>query len=272
MTRLRLGVLSYVNCLPVTMALETGRVKDSRLALRKGNPTQLNRLMFEGQLDVSLVSTAEYLEHRKLYRRLPAFSLWSDGWVESVSFYSRFDRAELSAAELVLAVTPESKTSVALLELLLPRAKTVPYTSLDEVREGIASAKLGGVLLIGDEALQPPAWVCDLKRHDLGQWWKDVSGLPMTFAVWVARACLEEDALMLATRLLEESREWGLGLEPELLREGNRRCGIGLDRLKRYYQNLRYETTIRSAEGLLDFGARLALKKLELGAPALVGL
>jgi chorismate dehydratase len=269
---LRFGVLSYVNCLPATLALETGRVGDPRLQLSHGSPAELNAMMAAGELDVSLVSTAEFLDRRPLYQRLPDFSLWCDGWVESVTLHSPLSKEQLLDASPVFAVTPESATSVALLQLLVPRARLVPFSSLEQARSGLQDGSFQGVLLIGDRALQPPDWARELQAHDLGAWWKERSGLPMTFAVWVARAELDTERVQLATQLLAASRQWGQQLTPELLAEGEARSGVDQERLRRYFQRLQYKTTARSAEGLVEFGGRLVLNRL-LDTPtvALVG-
>lgn len=264
---LRFGVLSYVNCLPATLALETGTVGDPRLRLSHGSPAELNSRMAAGELDVSLVSTAEFLDRRQLYQRLPDFSLWCDGWVESVTLHSPFGKEQFAGMSPVFAVTPESATSVALLQILVPHAQTVAFETLEQAHAGLEDGAFHGVLLIGDRALQPPDWARELHAHDLGQWWQERTSLPMTFAVWVARADLDAERMRLATSLLGASRDWGQQLRPELLAEGQRRSGVEQERLLRYFQRLQYKTTARSAEGLVEFGARLVLNRL-MGKPA----
>ncbi len=266
---LRFGILSYVNCLPATLALETGRVGDPRLETTLGSPAELNAMMAAGELDVSLVSTAEFLDRRPLYQRLPDFSLWCDGWVESVTLYSPFSKEAFSSLNATFAVTPESATSVALLQILVPNATTVAFESVEQVERGIADGTFQGVLLIGDRALSPPLWTESLMAHDLGQWWQERTNLPMTYAVWVARADLDAERLKMATELLAASRSWGLTLPPELLAEGERRSGVGQERLKAYFQRLQYQSTARSAEGLVEFGGRLVLNRL-MGRPSVL--
>ena len=259
---LRFGILSYVNCLPATLALESGRVGDPRLEVSIGSPAELNAMMAAGELDVSVVSTAEFLDRRPLYQRLPDFSLWCDGWVESVTLYSPFAKEAFSSLNPTFAVTPESATSVALLQILVPNAVTVPFESSEQVERGLADGTFQGALLIGDKALSPPVWTDGLMAHDLGQWWQERSGLPMTYAVWIARADLDAERLKLATDLLFTSRAWGLGLPLELLAEGERRSGVGQERLKAYFQRLQYQSSAHSAEGLVEFGGRLVLNRL----------
>ncbi len=163
--QLRFGILSYVNCLPATYALESGAVGEGNLELTKGSPAELNNLMAHGDLDVSLVSTAEFLNRRERYRRLPGFSLWCDGFVESVTLYSPLSQQELLEGKPVIAVTPESATSVALTQILVPGCYTRPFTSLEEAAKGLADGTYQGVLLIGDKALDPPQWCAQYHRR-----------------------------------------------------------------------------------------------------------
>lgn len=264
--QLRFGILSYVNCLPATFALESGAVGGGELKLTKGSPAELNSQMAAGDMDVSLVSTAEFLNRRERYRRLPGFSLWCDGWVESVTLYSPSSKEELLASKPTVAVTPESATSVALTQILLPDCYTLPFQSLEEARNGLTEGRYQGVLLIGDKALQPPDWCASYQAHDLGAWWKEKAYLPMTYAVWVARADLDKARIELATKLLEESLEWGRQHKDEVLAEGLRRCPLDRARLDDYFQRIHFQTTQKSAEGLLEFGGRLVLNRL-LGRP-----
>lgn len=264
--QLRFGILSYVNCLPATYALESGEVGDGSLQLTKGSPTELNNLMAHGDLDVSLVSTAEFLNRRERYRRLTGFSLWCDGFVESVTLYSPWSLQQLEEGKPTIAVTPESATSVALTQILLSSCFTQPFDSLEEAARGLADGTNQGVLLIGDSALQPPDWTRQYKAHDLGAWWKQRSYLPMTYAVWVARAELDDERLTRATELLRQSLAWGQENPELILDEAQKRCSAARPRLAEYFARLNFEVNTLSAEGLLEFGGRLVLNRL-LGRP-----
>lgn len=263
MTRpLRLGILSYVNCLPMTLALERRYLGGEVIELVQGSPADLNRAMADGELDMSVVSTVEFLTRRDRYRRSVARSLWCDGKVDSVTLFSPLSREELQAGQPLIAVTPESATSVALLELLLPGAILRPFADLEELRSGLLeNGEFSAVLLIGDGALQPPDWCAGLHSYDLGSWWKEQTGFPMTYAVWVARRDLDFDSLQILEEILDQSLEYGLAHPEEVLAEALSRCPVDPERLSLYFRNLQYRTTDRSAEGLVEFGGRLALNR-----------
>jgi chorismate dehydratase len=258
MTQLRFGVLAYLNCLPATLGLEKGAVGGHDWTLRRGTPAELNRAMRDGELDVSLVSTAEFLDNEDRYTRLEEFSLWCDGPVESVCLFSNHTPGELGAlTDGLIAVTPESASSVALTEILLPGCRTEPFASLEDARAGLKSGRYEALLLIGDRALEPPVWTRELKVHDLSQWWAEASGHPMTFAVWVARQGLDPGRLNDARSLLNRSVEWGEAHFETVLSEACHRSELSSDRLSRYLEGIHFRTTPASQAGFLEYRSRL---------------
>ncbi len=263
-SKLRFGVLSYVNCLPATLALELGRVAADQLSLRRGTPAQLNQAVRTGELDVSVVSAAEYLQNPELYHRLEDIALWCDGAVRSVCLYSKFDREKLSSNPVRLLVTPESATSVALAQILTGQATTAPFANLEQAESAVREGRTDAVLLIGDTALAPPSWTEKLKIHDLGAWWKDLAGHPMTYAVWVARRDLPQNKLEQARDILAESCSWGERELETVVEEAHRRSGLPKQELERYFQGIRFRVTDQSRAGYHKF-------KEKFLAPNLVG-
>jgi chorismate dehydratase len=253
MSRLRFGVLSYINCLPATLALELKEVGANELDLWKGTPAQLNHAIRTGELDVSVVSAAEYLENPELYHRLEDFSLWCDGAVRSVCLFSHMQRDELATRAVRLSVTPESATSVALTRILASQACTSPFTTLEEAEAYLIGERSQGVLLIGDTALAPPVWTHALTAHDLGAWWKEVTGFPMTYAVWVARRDLGAQELDQARDILARSCQWGEREKKVVLEEAHRRSGLSIEHLDSYLSSIKFQVTRDSAAGYRRF-------------------
>ena len=258
MSSLRFGVLTYLNCLPATLGLERGAVGGEGWSLTRGTPAELNQLMRDGHLDVSLVSAVEYVDNEDAYTLLDEFSLWCDGPVQSVTLYSGLSREELQDCGAgVIAVTPESASSVTLTEILLPNCQTEVFDSLQDVRDGLTSGRYKALLLIGDGALAPPDWTKSLQAHDLSQWWADQTHHPMTFAVWVARQDLETSALDEARSLLSRSLDWGKAQAETVLKEACQRSALSRERLMDYFSNLEYRTTPESELGFSEFRSRV---------------
>jgi chorismate dehydratase len=227
---IRLGRISYVNMAPVfyRLAADVEQVQ--------GVPTELNRRLLEGELDVAPISSIEYARNADRLRLLPRLCVGSEGAVDSIQLVSRLPLEQVRT----VAVTPESATSVVLTKVLLPEASHVPLG-------GDADA----TLLIGDAALKS-AFEDPTPHYDLGRLWLERTGLPMVFAVW---ACPEpipqglaelEDALVASVRLARA--------EPETLaHEASDRYGYPAGFLARYFEKLRYRFGPRERAGLMTF-------------------
>jgi chorismate dehydratase len=112
---MKIGRIPYINCYPVYGAIDRGIVQlDAELV--DGVPTDLNRRMGAGELDISVVSAVEYARDSDRYLLLPDLAISCDGPVRSVMLFSRRPAGELTSRNVI--VSRSSMTSVALLELL----------------------------------------------------------------------------------------------------------------------------------------------------------
>src|SRR6266496_6192860 len=112
---MKIGRIPYINCYPVYGAIDRGLVA-LEAKLVDGVPTDLNRRMAAGELDVSVVSAVEYARDSRRYLLLPDLAISCDGPVRSVMLFSKRPATELSGRRVL--VSRSSMTSVALLELL----------------------------------------------------------------------------------------------------------------------------------------------------------
>jgi chorismate dehydratase len=230
MTMIRLGRISYVNMAPVFYRL------DAEVVEVQGVPTDLNRRLVAGEIDLAPISSIEYARNAATLRILPRLCVSSEGAVDSIQLVSRVPLERVRT----VAVTPESATSVVLTKVLLPDADHVP---LGEE----ADAKL----LIGDAALKS-AFEDPTPHFDLGRLWLERTGLPMVFAVWAApdppvpgTADLE-DALVESVRIARAEPE-------QLAYEASERYGYPAGFLARYFEKLRYRFGPRERAGLYTF-------------------
>jgi chorismate dehydratase len=226
----RLGRIGYVNMAPVFFRLEA----DAHEIV--GVPTELNRQLVAGELDVAPISSIAYARSASSLRLLPRLCVSSEGAVESIQLISKTPLARIRT----VAVTPESATSVVLTRVLLPDAEQVPLGEAAEAK-----------LLIGDAALRS-AFEDPTPHHDLGRLWLERTGLPMVFAVWAAPEPTHpglpelEDALVASVRAARE--------DPELLAyESAERYGYPAGFLARYFEKLRYRFGPRERAGLYTF-------------------
>src|SRR3954465_10219599 len=227
---LRLGRIGYANMAPVFFR------RDAAGDEGVGVPTELNRKLVAGELDVAPISSIEYARNADTLRLLPRLCVSSDGAVESIQLISKTPLERIRS----VAVTPESATSVVLTRVLFPDAEQVPLGEEAEAR-----------LLIGDAALRS-AFEDPTPHHDLGRLWQERTGLPMVFAVWAAPEPTHPDLLELEEALVASLR--AARANPEVLaHESAERYGYPAGFLARYFEKLRYRFGPRERAGLYTF-------------------
>src|SRR5690348_9427797 len=218
--QLRVGRIPYINCYPVYGAVDRAAVRlDATLI--DGVPTELNRRMAAGTLDVSVVSAVEYARDAKRYVLLPDLAISCDGPVRSVLLFSKVPAEQLDGCRVL--VSRSSMTSVALLELLFEhvwaaRPQFVPANAELTDVEGFGNEEHDARLVIGDAALLLGSRLRGRRRvpadyqhaYDLGEEWKHWTGLPFVFAVWVAQRTTPVAAALGLHAALIQSRDWGL--------------------------------------------------------------
>lgn len=246
MSRLRIGQVDYINCLPVYHALEEGLLVDD-FELVKGTPACLNRMFLAGELDVTPISSIEYARHSDRCVILPDLSISADGRVESILFFSRIPAIEMEGHRV--AVTTSSATSVALLRILFEHYYHVE-TEMQPAQpdlDAMLSAS-DGALLIGDDAMRAHREVRKAKQDllvtDLGEAWKEFAGEKMVYAVWVVHAKLAEENPVMVERLNKlflESRAVGLSHHDDLVKKAHRRTRLPHGTIKKYLQTIHHD-------------------------------
>lgn len=255
----RLGIVDYTNVAPLHWGLEPVETGDHALRFRRGVPTELNRALLDGEIDLTLISSIEFLRHRHVLKALPDFSIASLGPVYSVVLFHRGAWPDLDGSRI--AVSTDSATSIELLRVLLSadgmqaELVAVPPRLESMLQEADAA------LLIGDAALveavrRRPVDGEPVRQTDLGAAWYRLTRLPFTFAVWASRRDRPPSATLVAE--LRAARERGLGsLHDVALVEAEKR-GISPAVVQKYLANFRYYLEPPDRDGLLAF-ARMAL-------------
>ncbi len=231
---MKVGRLSYLNSYPVYRGLK--EIYPMEFDYVCGTPSELNRLMQENLLDISLVSSIEYLMNRDRYELLGT-GIVSEGAVGSVLLFGE---------EGPLRATNESATSIALLKLLLGERVE---TTLNK-REQIQAVKDNQrVLVIGDLALQLALEYPERVKLDLGEAYSLYTGLPMVFGVFVAKKNIQP-----LTEAFEASWQIGLSYLDRELKALSETYTLPEEVIKKYLtENISYELTDRAMEGLERF-------------------
>jgi chorismate dehydratase len=259
--RPRVGHIQFLNCLPLYWGLiRSGALLD--VDLTKDTPDNLNDALVRGDLDIGPISLVEYLRHADDLLLLPGMAVGSDGPVLSVNLVSKVPPAQLDGKLVARGST--SRTSVLLAELLLedqanikPRYATMPPDLTTMLLEADAA------VLIGDTALRATYDAPKKGLHvtDLGQAWREWTGLPMVFAVWAARRDFAEanpGAVKDVHEAFVRSLDLSLTNVAEVAAAAARWESLDAATLETYFTTLDFTLGERQLEGLREFARRAA--------------
>ncbi|MFS8477874.1 MAG: menaquinone biosynthesis protein [Micromonosporaceae bacterium] len=277
MRRSRVGHIQFLNCLPIYWGLmRSGALID--VDLRKDTPDRLNTALVTGELDIGPISVAEYLRHADELFVLPDLAVGSDGPVLSVNVVSTRPLAELDGRRVALGST--SRTGVLLARMLLADRYGVRpdyFTCPPDLTQMLLEAD--AAVLIGDVALRAlyEAPRRGLIVTDLGQAWREWTGLPMVFAVWAVRREYAQAHPGLVKDVHAEflrSRDLCLAELDEVAAAAARWEPFDAATLASYFRALDFSFGDRQIAGLREFAARAAalgaVPPLPPGGPALL--
>jgi chorismate dehydratase len=257
--RPRVGHIQFLNCLPIYWGLmRSGALLD--VDLRKDTPDRLSADLVAGDLDIGPITLVEYLKHADDLLLLPNLAVGSDGPVLSVNLISTRPLAELDGRPVALGST--SRTGVLLAQMLLAeRYGAYPeyFRCPPELTQMLMEADAG--VLIGDPALRAmyEAPRLGLRVTDLGQEWREWTGLPMVFAVWAVRrdyAAANPGAVKDVHEAFQRSRDLCLGELDEAAAAAARWEPFDAATLAAYFRALDFSLGERQIAGVREFARR----------------
>ncbi len=245
---LRLGEIAYANCVPVQAPFRDRWGAAYRFAA--GEPAEVNRLLAAGEIDCGPVSSIELARRPERYQIVPDLAIAAAGEARSVLLLTPVAVTELGGVEVWL--TPASATSVVLLRILLERFAGVT----PRYRDGEPDDPHAPRLLIGDRAMAAAATAtAGVEVVDLGTWWREATGLPMVFALWLLRrdtAAREPEACAELARRLAAARDAGC-TDLDTLARDHASAALPADRLSAYWRTLSYRLGPEERAGLERF-------------------
>lgn len=252
---LRLGMMRYINTLPFRAPISEGAIK-APFNLILDVPTAINHALRTGAIDLGLISTAEYLQHRHLYTLLPYFSITGYKQVQSVMLYLKGELCDLNGA--AIALTPESASSVLLLRLFCRHfwhvtPEFVPLDSLEVIDTYQA------ILLCGDTCLRHPQ-LPGFHALDMAQIWYHATGLVFPFAVFAVRNELVQtrvSEIKEAIGVLKACLDWSSAHPQQIERIAMLNCSLPRDTLRAYYASLRFAWGQSEQRGMERFASLL---------------
>ncbi len=249
---LKLGHIIYSNCFPPHAGIVLQKVPFS-FKLVEGIPTQLNRMLDEGSIDVSPSSSIEYAVNPGHYLLLPDLSITSKTKVRSILLESTVPIEELN--DKIVAMTTASATSVVLLRILLElRYGVSPRYILYEQGVDDPSGRADAMLTIGDLAIQRSMSTTYAHQYDLGWLWHEYTGLPFVFALWQVKVRKNvHKELGRLYDVLMESKAYGISHLKELAKESTNRFNLPSEVLLAYWELFSYNFNEEERSGLLTF-------------------
>ncbi|MEK3684141.1 menaquinone biosynthetic enzyme MqnA/MqnD family protein [Paenibacillus sp. FSL R10-2736] len=246
-----IGKISYTNSWPVFHNFHPSSLSFPAEMVSEV-PAILNQGMADGSIHVGALSSFAYAAASDRLLLLPDLSVSADGPVKSILLFSRMPVQSIGSGRI--AVTNTSATSVNLLKILMDKAigATPEYISVPpDLNEMMDQAD--ACLLIGDHAIRASWQDQGYYVTDLGELWKEWTGLSMTFAVWAVnrRAALRNpEAIAEIAEAFAVSKRRGLRDLAPITHEA--RCTIGgtASYWNDYFRNLCYDFGERQQEGL----------------------
>jgi chorismate dehydratase len=203
---IRLGVVSFVNTLPLIDGLENLADLDLRFTV----PSLLLDQLVGEEVDIALCSSIDYQRSETPLIVVPVGLLGCDGSTMTVRLYSSCPLEQISE----VYCDTDSHTSVVLMQILLKEQYGIAPRLIDyDARERVARNRPldwpQAMLLIGDKVVtdSPPA-IRYPHQLDLGAAWAQLTGLPFVFALWVARRGCDPSIVATAAAILDRQRRY----------------------------------------------------------------
>lgn len=257
----RIGMVNYINTAPIYEVWKE-QVRRPDWVVTEAPPSELNRMLAAGELDLGFVSSYEYAARPEQYRIMADLSISATGPVGSVFLFSSVPPEQLEGRQVLM--TGQSDTSVQLLRIILEDFLLVrpEYISGEVFGARTSDNEPAAVLAIGDEALRMA--VEKSSRYpvqvDLAEFWHRETGLPFVFAVCAVR----EDFLFTAEatarelhQALIDCRDQGLRRLPEICERAARRIPMDRDACHRYLLAMEYDLGPSKQRALNEFFTRL---------------
>lgn len=168
---MRLGVVPYLNCLPLVSGFPA--------EIYEAPPAQLASVAAPEDIILAPI-VAAFAD--PAWHLLEGVGIGSLGAVDTVKLF--FTSSAITPQNIkAIYLDSESKTSVALLKVLLARHFNRPLPKISFSKN--MDEKTQGALFIGDKVWEQKNFPSHL---DLGKCWTDWTGLPFVYACWMTKS------------------------------------------------------------------------------------
>jgi chorismate dehydratase len=216
--KIRISAVSYTNTKPFIYGLQHTGILD-KIELSLDNPTDCAQKLIDNVVDIGLIPVAATLS-------LPQWDIVSDycigavGAVNSVFIFSNCDIREIE----ILQLDPQSRSSNNLAKVLLKNYWKSDYQMIvDSPDYSESKDPKTAFVMIGDRTFGKKDKYPFV--YDLAEVWQQFTGLPFTFAAWIANKPIPEEFMAEFNKALK----YGLDHRAELLKELPQRDDFDLE-------------------------------------------
>ena len=255
----RVCAVSYLNTVPLVWGLLHGDQRE-KYDVSFAIPSECADRLADGRADIGIVPVVEAA--RLGLSVIPGAGIASNGPVRSILLISKVPFGEIRT----LAADSSSRTSVQLARVILAHRYDaepglIPQApQLDAMLEAADAA-----LIIGDPALSIDPARLSWRWLDLGDEWKRMTGLPMVFAVWAARAEVPEESY--AADDFIDSVRFGMADLDRIVEEEHRRREMPAELVRNYLtRNVVFQFGDNERAGMRRF--LTMVRELPAAAPA----
>jgi chorismate dehydratase len=184
--KIRVGAVSYLNTKPLLYGIQHSAIIND-IELKIDYPSRIASMLLDDEIDIGLVPVAVIPKMKEYYINTD-YCIGCDGQVASVCVFSE---TPVENIEKVL-LDYQSRTSVQLAKILFREYWKIQPILIDageDFRGRIKGTTAG--IVIGDRALEQRKISTHL--YDLGEAWKNLTGLPFVFAAWVSNKKLDPE-------------------------------------------------------------------------------
>jgi chorismate dehydratase len=178
--KIRVAAVSYLNTKPLLYGIKRHPIIHE-IELIEDYPSKIAQMLIDDEVDIGLIPVAATLK-LKHWNIVGDYCIGCEGPVASVCIFSEVPMEEIKRVYLDY----QSRTSVNLAKVLLKEYWKKEVDLIDAAGEDFRNEIKGTTagVVIGDRALKQR-----LKSkyiYDLGEAWKQHTGLPFVFAAWIA--------------------------------------------------------------------------------------
>lgn len=224
----KIGVVPYINVMPLVWGIEN---LTDEIETINATPRQISNLLKDGKIDIGILPTFEYLT-TNIYDYVPGICISSNGAVKSVVLHSK---VSLKKTKRIL-LDRSSKTSIALLKILLRERHIEPEFCISEkplIEYSELPKEYDAYLTIGDVAMQLNGRY--QQSYDLGELWKNLTGLPFVFALWAYKKSSDVERLC---EILKSCKREGLKNITCVAEKAARKTGLSFETCQKYFTKI----------------------------------